>query len=114
MGVLFFHFTYFNVARESYLQFDVIFPYVLLVPSLSAGSLTMGQITQIASAFGSVSSSFQYLVLSWKTIVELLSIFKRLQAFEMGAISKVEGATDMKEASEDSCSLDDVESKTSS
>jgi len=113
-SVLFFHFTYFNVARNSYLQFDVIFPYLLLVPSLSAGSLTMGQITQVASAFGSVSRSFQYLVLSWKTIVDLLSIFKRLRAFETGAISKCKGATETKEASEDGCSLDDVESKTSS
>jgi len=29
-----------------------------------------------------VSTSFQYLVNSWSTIVELLSIYKRLQGFE--------------------------------
>jgi len=113
-SVLYLHFTYFNVAKYSYLQFDVVFPYVLLVPSLSAGSLTMGQITQTAHAFGSVSSSFQYLVFSWKTIVELLSILKRLRAFETGVISKGKGATETKTPPEDSCSLDDVESKTSS
>ena len=33
-------------------------------------------------AFGQVTISFQYLVNSWPTIVELLSIYKRLQAFE--------------------------------
>jgi len=37
---------------------------------------------QILTAFGQVSSSFQYLVNSWTTIVELQSIHKRLAAFE--------------------------------
>jgi peptide/bleomycin uptake transporter len=29
-----------------------------------------------------VESSFQYLVSSWTTIVELISVYKRLRAFE--------------------------------
>jgi peptide/bleomycin uptake transporter len=37
---------------------------------------------QILNALGQVRSSFQYLVVSWSTIVELLSIYKRLRAFE--------------------------------
>ena len=37
---------------------------------------------QIVTAFTQVSSSFQYLVNSWPTIVELISIYKRLRAFE--------------------------------
>jgi peptide/bleomycin uptake transporter len=37
---------------------------------------------QILRAFGRVESSFQYLVNSWSTIVELMSIHKRLRAFE--------------------------------
>ena len=37
---------------------------------------------QILSAFGEVRGSFQYLVNSWTDIVELMSIFKRLRAFE--------------------------------
>jgi peptide/bleomycin uptake transporter len=39
-------------------------------------------VQQILTAFGQVSNSFQYLVNSWPTIVELLSIYKRLKAFE--------------------------------
>ncbi|MNF08776.1 Peptide antibiotic transporter SbmA [compost metagenome] len=42
----------------------------------------MGVWQQIATAFGQVSDSFQYLVSSWSTIIELLSIRKRLVAFE--------------------------------
>jgi peptide/bleomycin uptake transporter len=38
---------------------------------------------QILRAFGRVESSFQYLVNSWTTIVELMSIYKRLKAFEL-------------------------------
>jgi len=37
---------------------------------------------QIIRAFGRVESSFQFLVNSWTTIVELMSVYKRLRAFE--------------------------------
>ena len=37
---------------------------------------------QILNALDQVRTSFQYLVNSWPTIVELLSIYKRLRAFE--------------------------------
>ena len=37
---------------------------------------------QILSAFGQVRNSFQYLINSWSTIVDLISIYKRLRAFE--------------------------------
>ena len=37
---------------------------------------------QIANVFGKVRESFQYLIASWPTIIELLSIYKRLKAFE--------------------------------
>ena len=37
---------------------------------------------QILSAFAQVRSSFQYLVNSWSTIVELISIYQRLRGFE--------------------------------
>jgi peptide/bleomycin uptake transporter len=37
---------------------------------------------QIIRAFGKVQDSFQYLVTSWSTIVELISVYKRLRAFE--------------------------------
>jgi peptide/bleomycin uptake transporter len=42
----------------------------------------MGLWQQISTAFGQVSNSFQYLVTAWPTIVELISIYKRLKAFE--------------------------------
>ena len=79
---LYFHYMYFNLTRAFYLQADNIFAYVILVPTIAAGKITFGLLQQILTAFGQVSSSFQYLVNSWTTIVELISIYKRLQAFE--------------------------------
>ncbi|MEL0630525.1 peptide antibiotic transporter SbmA [Psychromonas aquatilis] len=79
---LYFHYMYFNVARMLYLQADNIFVFVLLVPTIVVGAITFGILQQILTAFGQVSNSFQYLVNSWTTIVELLSVRKRLVAFE--------------------------------
>jgi peptide/bleomycin uptake transporter len=47
-----------------------------------AGKITLGPMNQILNAFSQVRSSFQYLVNSWPQIVELISIYKRLRAFE--------------------------------
>ncbi|MEP3439745.1 MAG: peptide antibiotic transporter SbmA [Hoeflea sp.] len=79
---LYFHYMYFNIARSLYFQADNIYVSVLLVPTIVAGKITLGIWQQILTAFGQVSSSFQFLVSSWTTIVELISIYKRLHAFE--------------------------------
>ncbi len=79
---LYFHYMYFNVARSFYIQADNIFGYLILVPTIAAGKITFGILQQILTAFSQVSSSFQYLVNAWPTIVELLSIYKRLTSFE--------------------------------
>ena len=79
---LYFHYVYFNVARIFYIQADNIFPTLILVPSIVAGKLTLGLMNQITNVFSQVQGSFQYLVNSWTTIIELLSIYKRLRAFE--------------------------------
>ncbi|PVB61726.1 peptide antibiotic transporter SbmA [Labrenzia sp. 011] len=80
---LYFHYLYFNLTRSVYLQADNLFTYFLLVPTMVAGTITYGIVQQILTAFGQVSSSFQYLVNSWTTIIELLSIYKRLKGFEV-------------------------------
>jgi peptide/bleomycin uptake transporter len=79
---LYLNFMYFNVGRYVYLQTDVMFPYILLAPTIVAGKITLGQMQQILGAFAEVRSSFQYLVTAWGTIVELISIYQRLRGFE--------------------------------
>ncbi|MEL6998236.1 MAG: peptide antibiotic transporter SbmA [Pseudomonadota bacterium] len=79
---LYLNYMYFNVARGLYIQADNIFVYVLLIPTIAAGTITFGILQQILTAFNQVSNSFQFLVNSWSTIIELMSIHKRLRAFE--------------------------------
>jgi peptide/bleomycin uptake transporter len=79
---LYLNFLYFNVGSIVYLQTDAIFAYILLGPTIVAANITLGTMTQITRAFGQVRASFQYLVKSWSTIVELISIYQRLRAFE--------------------------------
>jgi peptide/bleomycin uptake transporter len=76
------NYMYFNVGRILYLQTDNIFPYIVLAPTIVAGKITLGPMNQILNAFSQVRSSFQYLVHSWPQVVELISIYKRLRAFE--------------------------------
>jgi len=79
---LYFHYTYFNIARILYLQADNVFGLFLMFPSIVAGTITLGLMSQINNAFSQVRGSFQYLISSWTTLVELMSIYKRLRSFE--------------------------------
>jgi peptide/bleomycin uptake transporter len=79
---LYFHYTYFNLARYAYLQLAAYVPLLTLSPSILAGTLTLGLYQQVQNAFGQVASSFQFFARAWTTIVELMSIYQRLRRFE--------------------------------
>lgn len=79
---LYFHYLYFNIARSLYLQLDAVFGLVVLFPSIVTAAITFGLLQQINNVFEQVRGAFQYLVYSWSTLVELLSIYKRLRLFE--------------------------------
>ena len=75
-------YLYFNIGRIAYLQANVLSAYVLLAPAIVAGVVTLGVMQQIIRAFGRVEGSMQYLLKAWPTIIELLSVYKRLREFE--------------------------------
>jgi peptide/bleomycin uptake transporter len=79
---LYLNYMYFNLARLFYIQIDNIFPYIVLGPNIVAGKITLGTMNQILNAFMQVRTSLQFLVNSWTTIVELLSIYKRLRGLD--------------------------------
>lgn len=79
---LYFNYLYFNIFRYAYLQGANFIPLIALGPTFVAGAITFGIYQQINQAFSRVENSFQFLVNSWTTIVELMSIHKRLKAFE--------------------------------
>jgi peptide/bleomycin uptake transporter len=76
------HYLYFNIARYAYLQGSNFVPLVAMGPSIVAGALTFGLFQQISNAFSQVEDSFKYLATSWTTIISLISVYKRLRAFE--------------------------------
>ncbi len=84
---MYFHYTYFNLAKISYLQAGVLVPYLALGPTLLSKEMilagfTLGVMQQIVRAFGRVESSFQYLVRSYNDIISMLSIYKRLKSMD--------------------------------
>lgn len=79
---LYLNYMYFNLARLFYVQIDDIFPYMVLGPNIVAGKFILGAMNQILNAFLQVRTSMQFLVNSWTTIVELLSIYKRLRGLD--------------------------------
>jgi len=76
------HYLYFNIARYAYLQASNFVPLIAMGPSILAGALTLGLFTQINNAFGQVEDSFKFLATSWTRIIDLISVYKRLRAFE--------------------------------
>ena len=78
----YFRYMWFNVARLSCLQANVLVGYVVLAPAIVSGAISLGVMQQILRAFGRVEGSMMYLFKSWSTIIELLSVYKRLREFE--------------------------------
>jgi peptide/bleomycin uptake transporter len=78
----YYHYAYFNIARYGYGQAMVLIPYAALAPTIITGALTLGVLQQTIRAFGKVHESMQYVVKSWPTIIELISVRKRLKEFE--------------------------------
>ncbi|MEP0072751.1 MAG: peptide antibiotic transporter SbmA [Marinomonas sp.] len=95
---LYANYLYFNIVRYGYLNVGQFVPLIVLAPSIIAGAFTLGVMQRVMNAFNQVENSFQYLINSWTTIVELLSIYKRLKAFEM-AINENEAKLDLDSSS---------------
>ena len=85
---IYFHYAYFNLVRYLYIQADNVIVYIFLIPTIVSGRITLGIMNQVLRAFGQVASSFQFLVNSWTTIIDLISVYKRLQAFEASIYNK--------------------------
>lgn len=79
---LYWHYLYFDLVKWSYLQANVLVIYMVLAPTIVAAVVTLGVLQQITRAFDKVQESFQFFVYSWGTVIELLSIHKRLKQFE--------------------------------
>jgi len=79
---LFNHYGYVDVWINSYDQFMVVLPYLLVGPGLFTKLITLGVVVQVSNAFQKVHEGFGVFLYQFTQITELRSIFKRLKEFE--------------------------------
>ena len=79
---LYLHYGYFDVWQNSYGQFMVVVPYLIVGPGLFTGAIMLGTVVQVSNAFQRVHGSFDLFLQNWTTITELRSIIKRLSEFQ--------------------------------
>ena len=79
---LFNHYGYVDVWINSYNQFMVIVPYLLVGQGLFTGLITLGILAQVSNAFGKVHEGLSFFLYRFTMITELRSIYKRLSEFE--------------------------------
>ena len=79
---LFNHYGYVDVWINSYDQFMVVLPYLLVGPGLFTKLITLGVVVQVSNAFQKVHEGFGVFLYQFTQITELRSIYKRLKEFE--------------------------------
>ena len=67
---------------SGYNQIAIIFPILVAAPRFFAKKIQLGDVMQIASAFGQVQSSLSFIVNSYSSIATWYSVVDRLRTFE--------------------------------
>jgi vitamin B12/bleomycin/antimicrobial peptide transport system ATP-binding/permease protein len=84
-----------NALTIGYSQVAVVFPYFVVGPRYFAGAISLGELTQVASAFGQVQGSLSWFVTTyaslanWKASVDRLLTFHR--ALESTTAEQIRG-----------------------
>jgi len=73
-------------------QANVVVPYILLAPHYFAGTITLGIMTQVASAFDRVQTAMSFFIDRYQTIAQYVASINRLTSFET-AIAQAQAAT---------------------
>lgn len=79
---LFNHYGYFDLWLNTFEQFMVILPYLVMAPALFTGAILLGVMVQVSNAFRKTTDSLNIVLTNWVTINELRSIHRRLKEFE--------------------------------
>jgi putative ATP-binding cassette transporter len=80
-----------STFTSSYNQANVVVPYVLLAPHYFTGLITLGIMTQVASAFDRVQTAMSFFINSYQSIASYLASINRLTTFE-AAIAQAQAA----------------------
>lgn len=73
----------------SFAQANVVVPYILLAPHYFSSKITLGIMTQVASAFDRVQTAMSFFIDSYQTIASYVASINRLTTFE-AAIAQAE------------------------
>ncbi|KPH82456.1 ABC transporter ATP-binding protein/permease [Bosea vaviloviae] len=76
----------------SFGQANVVVPYILLAPHYFANKITLGIMTQVASAFDRVQTAMSFFISSYQAIAQYVAAINRLTTFET-AIAQARAAT---------------------
>jgi peptide/bleomycin uptake transporter len=87
---LYWNYLYFNLGRYLFIQADSFIAIFIMIPTIAVAGLSFGLFRQVQSAMGEVRESMQYLFRSWPSIIDLVSIFKRLRVFESAISGQAE------------------------
>ena len=77
------HYGYVDIWINSYDQFMVIVPYLLVGQGLFTKLITLGVVVQVSNAFQKVHEGFGVFLYQFTQITELRSVYKRLKEFEV-------------------------------
>lgn len=81
--------------QTGYAQIAVIFPYLVTGPRFFAGAITLGVMTQTASAFGQVQSALSFFIDNYSTVAELRAVMDRLIGLKTSIDHKQDTAVDI-------------------
>jgi putative ATP-binding cassette transporter len=70
-----------NVASTFYAQFAIIFPFLVGAPRYFAGSITLGGLMQISSAFGQVQEALSWFINAFNSLASWKASVNRLTGF---------------------------------
>lgn len=75
----------------SFGQANVVVPYILLAPHYFSNKITLGIMTQVASAFDRVQTAMSFFISSYQAIAQYVAAINRLTSFET-AIAQAQAA----------------------
>ncbi len=81
--------------QSGYAQLAIIFPYLVTAPRFFAGAITLGVMTQTASAFGQVQSALSFFIDNYTILAELRAVMDRLLGLQAATDHKPETAIEV-------------------
>ncbi len=81
--------------QSGYAQLAIIFPYLVTAPRFFAGAITLGVMTQTASAFGQVQGALSFFIDNYTVLAELRAVMDRLIGLQAATDHKADSAIDL-------------------